>query len=134
MPNHIHLLVGVAEESNLSRFMKRLNLKYFYYYKKKHNYSGHLWQDRFKSKIIDKDEYFIQCGKYIELNPVRAYLVLSPADYLFSSYRHYSLGFKDELVDDDPLYIDLSNATVRRQERYRSLVINEIVPGSFSCK
>lgn len=126
MPNHIHLLAGVFRNSDLSRFMKRLNLKYFYYYSRKHAYIGHLWQDRFKSKIIEKDEYFIQCGKYIELNPVRARLVESPEDYPFSSYCYYALGFKDRVVDDDPLYMDLARTAPERQSIYRDLIISEI--------
>jgi len=127
MPNHVHLLIRVGEDSNLSRFMKRLNLKYFYYYRKKHSYTGHLWQDRFKSKIVEKDEYFIQCGKYIELNPVMANIVKMPEDYHFSSYPHYALGSEDKLIDDDPLYMDLGNTAIPRQLAYRNMIINEIV-------
>lgn len=129
MSNHIHLLLGVVENSNLSRFMKRLNLKYFYRYQKKHNYIGHLWQDRFRSKLIEKDEYMIQCGKYIELNPVRANIVKRPEDYPYSSYLHYSLGLEDELLDDDPLYIGLSDDAVIRQFAYKNMIIGEIAHG-----
>lgn len=124
MPNHVHLLIGVGEGSNLSRFMKRLNMRYFYYFKKKHNYSGHLWQDRFKSKIIEKDEYFIQCGKYIELNPVRANIAKSAQDYPYSSYGYYTFGLIDKIIDDDPLYLDLGNYEKKRQLNYREMFIS----------
>lgn len=122
MPSHVHLLVGVGESSNISKFMKRVNLKYFFYYSKKHNYIGHLWQDRFRSKLVEQDAYFIQCGKYIELNPVRANIVKSPEDYPFSSYLHYARGIKDALVDDDPLYLDLGDTAFIRQLAYRDKV------------
>ena len=128
MSNHVHLLVGISQKSDLSNFMKRLNLKYFYHYRKRCNYVGHLWQDRFKSKLIDKDEYFIQCGKYIELNPVRANMVNMPEDYLCSSYRYYSLGLKDKVVDEDPFYGDLGNNYLSKQIAYRKMVISEIIP------
>ncbi len=125
MPNHIHLLVGVRETSDLSRFMKRLNLKYFFYYRKKHIYTGHLWQDRFKSKIIEEESYLIQCGKYIELNPVRAGIVHSPEEYIYSSYLHYIRGTKDDIVDSSPLYSDLGNTVEKRQAAYRNIMIKE---------
>lgn len=134
MPNHVHLLAGVRENSNLSKFMKRLNLKYFYCYRKKHNYTGHLWQGRFKSKLVEKDEYFIQCGKYIELNPVRANIVKLPGDYPFSSYHYYGLGVKDALITDDPLYVDLGDTIAARQLAYRNIIINDMVYKGFAIK
>jgi len=127
MPNHPHLLVGVEKESNLSRFMQRVNGKYAYYYKKRHQYTGHLWQDRFKSKIIDDEGYLAQCGKYIELNPVRAKLADLPEKYSFSSYRHYAFGEKDELVDDSPLFLSLDKEPVKRSEIYREIIRAEIM-------
>ena len=125
MGNHVHLLVKVSQESNLSLFMKRINLKYVYYYRKKYTYCGHLWQDRFQSKIINDEPYLIQCGKYIELNPVRAGIVSTPEDYIFSSYNYYGFGQKDSLVTPSPLYEDLSNEEEKRQNIYRNLVNEE---------
>lgn len=126
MPNHIHLLVEVRDDSDLSRFMKRLNLKYFFCYQKKHAYIGHLWQDRFKSKIIEEESYLIQCGKYIELNPVRAGIVSFPEDYIYSSYLYYSRGIEDNIVDGNPLYFDLGNTAEKRQAVYRNMMIKEV--------
>jgi putative transposase len=134
MPNHVHLLVGVSQNSALSRFIKRLNLKYFAHYRRKHTYSGHLWQDRFKSKIIEEESYFIQCGKYIESNPVKAFLVKKPEDYHFSSYRYYGFGTKDNLLDEDPLYAGLNACVERRQLIYRNMIINDLVEKSLICK
>lgn len=134
MSNHVHLLLGVEENSNISRFMKRLGLKYFYHYKKKHDYSGHLWQDRFKSKIIERDEYFIQCGKYIELNPVRAGIVQNAEDYSYSSYHYYGLGQDDKLIDDDPLYAGFGKDDLSRQLKYKKMIIDEINYRRFIIK
>jgi putative transposase len=86
MPNHIHLIGLPKDIRNLSKFMQCLHLSYTIYYNIRHKKVGHLWQDRFKSKIIIKDQYLIDCINYIELNPVRAKLVNSPGDYLWSSY------------------------------------------------
>lgn len=134
MPNHVHILVGIDCESNLSLFMKRMNLKYFYYFNRRYGYVGHLWQDRFKSKIVKDKPYFLQCGKYIELNPVRAGIVQSPDDYCHSSYLHYASGLEDMLIDDDPLYLALSSNISKRQLFYRNMIITEEVARTFTYK
>lgn len=125
MANHVHLLVRVSELSGLSSFMQRLNLQYFYYYRKQHAYVGHLWQNRFKSKLIQKEDYLIQCGKYIELNPIRAGIVKFPQDYPYSSYPYYAFGREDAIVDMDPLYIDLGKDELSRQANYQQLLLAE---------
>lgn len=135
MPNHVHFLLGIAPESNLASFMKRLNLVYFFHFRKKREYVGHLWQGRFKSKIIEKDNYFIRCGKYIELNPVRARLCQAPEEYAFSSYMYYAYGKENELLDNDPFYVNLGKTPEERQARYRELVTNKIVTEKMNfCK
>ncbi len=127
MPNHVHFLLGVVPESNLASFMKRLNLSYFFHYRNKRTYVGHLWQGRFKSKLIEKDDYFIRCGKYIELNPVWARLCQAPEEYAFSSYMYYAYGKEDELLDEDPFYADFGKTPHQRQAAYREIITNEIV-------
>lgn len=127
MPNHPHLMVAVFPGSNLSHFMQRVNGKYVYYYKKRHKYTGHLWQDRFKSKAIDDECYLAQCGKYIELNPVRAKLTDLPEDYTFSSYRHYAFGEEDKLVDDNPLFLALDEDPIKRSRIYRDTIRAEMM-------
>ncbi len=127
MTNHLHLIVGLNQKSNLSRFMKRTNLKYVHYYKRKYTYCGHLWQGRFISKIIDNEAYLIQCGKYIELNPVSAGIVDSPQDYKYSSYNYYAFGKDDALVTKNPLYGDLDIQQKARQDAYRAMVVQENV-------
>jgi len=116
MSTHTHMLVKITKKTNFSLFSKRLNLSYANYYKRNYGLTGHFWQGRFKSQIISKDNYFMQCGKYIELNPVRAGIVEKPEDYEFSSYRHYALGEKNILITDEIFYNELgSNTKVRRK-------------------
>lgn len=104
MPSHTHMLVKTNKASDFSTFMKRLNLAYFHHYRQSYGWVGHFWQGRFKSQPVGKGEYFIQCGKYIELNAVRAGLVEKPEDHSCSSYRHYALGDKNPLLTDDLFY------------------------------
>jgi len=103
MPNHVHLVLETTARTNLSLFIKQINLKYFYHFQKRYSYSGHLWQGRFKSLLIEKDKYLTACGRYIELNPVKANIVTSPEKYLYSSFRFYAYGASDSLVNTDPL-------------------------------
>jgi putative transposase len=132
MANHIHILVKTNKASNFSNFMKRLNLAYFHHYRNSYGWVGHYWQDRFKSQPVGKDEYFIQCGKYIELNPVRAGIVDSPDKYEYSSYKHYATGKRDSLITDDILYDNLGKTKDERQKAYSNLVVSNIVRETFS--
>jgi putative transposase len=125
MNNHVHMIIKLNPQSLLSRFMKQVNLSYLLYYKNIYDYYGHLWQDRFKSNIIDSDIYLLQCGKYIELNPVRAGLVAAPEMYTFSSYNYYANAQRDTILSPNPLYIELSNHPEERKNRFREFVLNQ---------
>ena len=87
MPNHVHLIMEVDNPEHLNKIMRGLNLSYALYFNLKYKKVGHLWQDRFKSKIIEKDAYLIECIRYIESNPVRASLVSYIHQYPWSSYN-----------------------------------------------
>jgi len=126
MPNHAHLIVAITQESALSKFMKQLNLAYLHHHKKRYKYVGHLWQGRYKSLIISEDEYLITCGRYIELNPVRARIVEDPKDYEYSSYNAYAYGRKDEIVEYSPMYRELGKSMKERQLNYRKDIKEEL--------
>ncbi|MFA5199972.1 MAG: transposase [Candidatus Omnitrophota bacterium] len=96
MPNHIHLLMEVQKSNRLNKIMRGVNLGYTLYFNRKYKKVGHLWQDRFKSKIIEKDAYLLECIKYIENNPIRSSLVNSINEYPWSSYN-----FKENNILDD---------------------------------
>lgn len=130
MSNHIHLIVWLDEQSRVSRFMKQVNLCYFNYYQETYGYSGHLWQDRFKSNIIDTDAYLLQCGKYIELNPVRAGIVNLPEEYRFSSYNHYAKGLYDPIITDSPTYLGSSDSIEKRRKQYIEFVVDSSIINS----
>lgn len=131
MTNHIHLLVCLNSASQLSKFMKQLNLSYFRYYKSQYGYTGHFWQDRYKSIIVQDDIYLIQVGKYIELNPVKAGMVEAAKSYPYSSYNYYAHGKHDKLITDDVYYPGLGKTKVERQARYRKAVIGEQIENSL---
>lgn len=132
MGTHTHMLVKISKQTDFSIFSKRLNLSYANYYKRNYGLTGHFWQGRFKSQLISGDSYFMQCGKYIELNPVRAKIVEKPGNYEFSSYRHYALGENNTLVSDDMFYNELGSDIKERCKKYRDLIISEIVAENLS--
>ena len=86
MGNHYHLLVETPD-ANLSRGMRQLNGIYTQKFNWKRKKTGHLFQGRYKSILVDKEEYLLELARYMMLNPVRAGLVKAPDDYIWSSYR-----------------------------------------------
>jgi putative transposase len=76
MDNHVHLLI-ISGPCGLSTFMRRLLTGYSIGFNRKHQRSGHLFQNRYKSIICDLDPYLLELVRYIHLNPLRAGLVQS---------------------------------------------------------
>lgn len=99
MANHFHLLIETMLP-NISQIMHYIKGSYTTYYNIRHRRTGHLFQGRFKSIVVDKDSYFLEMTRYIHLNPVYAGVVLDPAAYQWSSYRGY-LGKTDAYIDSD---------------------------------
>lgn len=122
MTNHVHLVIEPSSEGGeLYQIMKGINLSYAQHFKSKYKYTGHFWQDRFKSIIVSKDEYLLACGSYVELNPIRAKMVKEPKEYHWSSYGANAYGKKDDLVDEHVIYGTLSSDENIRKE-YRKFI------------
>lgn len=86
MGNHVHLLLREGSE-DISRMMKRVGIRFASFYKWKYQYSGHVFQDRFRSEPVNDDKYFLAVYRYIVLNPVKAGLAGEIGDYRWCSYR-----------------------------------------------
>ena len=86
MTNHFHLLVQTPQ-ANLSSGMQRLKSGYAAYFNERHLLVGHLFQQRFDSRLIESEEHFSETVRYIALNPVRAGLCEHPAQWPWSSFR-----------------------------------------------
>jgi putative transposase len=85
MSNHYHLLFETPQ-ANLSVAIQWINVNYSVYFNKRHQRKGHLFQGRFKSILLDANEYLVLLSRYIHLNPVRAKMVTHPLGYSWSSY------------------------------------------------
>jgi len=89
MSNHYHLLIR-TNQKNLSKSMQWMGTTYTRRFNLKHFRSGHLFQGRFKSILVQNDAYLMRLSCYIHRNPLRAGLVNRLADYRWSSYRFYA--------------------------------------------
>lgn len=115
LPNHFHLLV---EEKKLpiAKLMGRLFTSYGVYFNKKYKRQGPLFGDRFKSKLIQKDSYFLEVSRYIHFNPVKANLVKDPQDYPYSSLREYSGKGVRKIINLDKVTTLLGNKLTRIED------------------
>ena len=98
MTNHLHLFVE-TRLANISDWMFRLTLDYTKYFNSKYSRTGHLFETRFKSRLVQKDRYFLALLRYIHLNPVKAGIAVKPENYEWSSYRAYLAG-GDSVVEN----------------------------------
>jgi len=88
MVNHAHLLIK-AEGKQLSDVMKLILQMYASYFNRRYKRVGHVFQDRYRSEVIDSERYFMACARYIHNNPVTSKMARLPQDYRWSSYPHY---------------------------------------------
>lgn len=138
MPNHFHLVVMPTQEEELSKYMHWTMTTHVRRYHQHYNTSGHLWQGRFKSFIIQEDNHFLTVLRYVEGNAVRAGLVNSARDWKWSSHRETIGENQPFLLDEIPMglpknwtsYIDealtdkeleVIRRSVNRQSPYGSL-------------
>lgn len=126
MPNHIHLLIKLQEAKELSKFMQAILQVYASYFRKKYNSVGFVFQNRYKSHPIDKDSYLLECGRYIERNPLRAGIAEDLLSYPWSSLLFYVKGMRDDIINaSNPLYLELANIDSERREKYQNYVLEE---------
>ena len=126
MSNHVHLLLTPAVNNAISDMMQAIGRRYVRYFNRKYQRSGTLWEGRFKSSLVQTEMYLLQCQRYIELNPVRAGMVLDPADYVWSSYQCHALGKDIKMSTPHGEYLRLANDRPTRQRAYRALFQHHI--------
>lgn len=94
MPNHMHLIVRQNKETPPARLVSSIHMSYAMMFNKKYKMAGHLFQNRFKQKIIDSDDYLRNLIIYVHLNPVKAGICTFPKEYKWSSYLEYAWSGK----------------------------------------
>ncbi|QAU23264.1 transposase [Dyella sp. M7H15-1] len=126
MNNHVHLLVTPSTVGALASMMQAIGRNYVSYVNATYHRSGTLWEGRYKSCLVDTDDYLLSCYRYIELNPVRKGLVDEPSAYPWSSYGCNALGNSDPLIIPHMQYLALGNEKEERLRAYRRLFAADI--------
>lgn len=108
LPNHFHLVMEIPpvkeikNKKGISDFMHDLNSSYTKYFNGKYQRKGHLFRERFKTALAEKQLYTAKLTAYVHLNPQKMNLVSDPKEYKYSSYLFYldkEVPFKDLLAD-----------------------------------
>lgn len=94
MPNHYHFIIKVIDSENFIKGIQKTFISYSKAINAKYNRTGHLFEGRYKYKIISENNYLLHLSRYIHLNPVRANLVTKPEGWQYSSYSEY-IGTKE---------------------------------------
>jgi REP element-mobilizing transposase RayT len=122
MSNHYHFLVQTPD-ANLSKGMRQLNGIYTQYYNRRHGLTGHLFQGRYKSILVDQDAYLLELSRYIVLNPVKAGMVKSVEKWVWSSYRAMvGMTPSPEWLSSEFLLSQFSKQRKTAIKRYRQFV------------
>lgn len=124
MDNHCHLIID-ANGADISKILHGINQKYAHYYNKKYDRHGHLFQDRFKSIIVDDERYLLTLSGYIHANPlsIKQYK-RNVENYVYSSLGIY-LGIhedKHELIDKEFIMSQFSNKEVNAKKLYLEFI------------
>ena len=128
MTNHVHLLLTPDETGSPSRLMQSLGRRYVQYTNRFYRRTGSLWEGRFKSSLVQAEDYLLACQRYIELNPVRAGMCAHPREYRWSSYRANAEQARDPLVTAHDEYRGLGATGDARRAAYRRLLEDQLDP------
>lgn len=122
LPDHLQLLATPADEAGLALMMQKVGRLYVPWFNTKHGRSGTLFGGRFKTALVETDDFFLTCCRYIELHAVRLGLAGAPLDYPWSSYAHHAGMRADTLITDHGKYWALGNTPFQREAAYIALV------------
>ncbi len=122
MSNHYHVLLR-TNESNLSRTMQWIQTSYSVYFNRNHKRSGHLFQGRYKSVLVENESYWNVLSLYIHLNPLRAGMVKKLSEYKWSSYHDYvNVRKRNRWVNSEAVLEGISSSTQDSRKEYRKLI------------
>lgn len=126
MDNHYHMILETPR-GNLCKIMHYINASYATYYNTRHKRVGPLYQGRYKSIIVQADEYLHHLSRYIHLNPVRAEIVKSPEEYQWSSYRYFVGGGETLKYLDIEFILSMFDSKLKKaKELYKEFVLKGI--------
>jgi putative transposase len=97
MGNHIHLIIHPDRGESLSRIMQWILSVFAMAWNRKHHISGHVWGERFFSKIMDSTSEFLETFVYVTLNPAKAQIIGRIDEWEFGGLWHFIRGDRDIL-------------------------------------
>ena len=122
MTNHIHMVIK-SEAKVLSKIMQSLMIRYVYYFNSRYERSGTLVQNRFKSKCVENQKYFLEVCRYIHRNPEKAGMAKTQ-NYKWSSYQEY-LG--EEKIINKKVLLHYFNNDISEFVKYKTnLTVEDI--------
>ena len=132
MTNHVHFLFKVMDDEVLSAFMHRLANLFAREFNATRERKGHLWEGRFRSTIVEEAvSCFLWCMAYIDLNPVRAGMVRSAAEYKWCGHSCL-LNEHESLITVHQSYRALAGTIKARRLRYTRLLNAELAREPYS--
>ena len=128
MSNHCHLAVEFLRPEDISEYFGRVQSLYSRHHHAEHGGVGTIWQGRFKSVAVQKEDYLNQLGRCIELNPVRAGIVGRAWDYRWPSARAYVPGEEGQLVNPSshPYWERWGDTDLRRRRIHKEYLLDRI--------
>jgi len=126
MTNHVHLLLTPNTENGVALMMQPIGRNYVRYINSTYQRTGTLWEGRYKSALVESEQYLLTCSRYIELNPVHAGMVEEPGQYKWSSYSANALGKVSGLITPHELFNRLGKTKESRQKAYKALFKSHI--------
>jgi putative transposase len=120
MTNHVHAVLTPTTPDGIAAAMQAIGRRYVYYVNKEYDRTGGLYDGRYRSPLIETEDYWFTCLRYIELNPVRAALVSRPEKYRWSSYRAHAFGEPDSILTLHDAYLGLGTCPEMRQQAWRA--------------
>lgn len=118
LPNQIQIIATPRIDKGISSMMQSLGRRYVQYVNHRYKRSGTLWEGRYKSSLIDSENYLLTCYRYVELRPLHLELVENLEDYQWSSYHHHCGKKSDWLIQDHKLFRALGDNQDERCDAY----------------
>lgn len=130
MSNHYHLLIETPM-GNISRGMQLLNGIYTQRFNRIHSRVGHVFQGRYKSILVEKENYLLELSRYIVINPVRAKMVAKVNDWVWSSYQNtIRQTLKQPWLSTDFILSLFSSDLPTAIKKYQAFVEDGLMVGS----
>ena len=125
MSKHFHLLLKPAPGQSISRILQSLTVAHTWRHHRRQGTSGHVWQGRCRSPVVQDGDHLLVVLRYIEANPVRAAMVADPCEYTWSSHRCHGAGHADPILDSFPEWEQFGRTEPEPRARWRRKVRGE---------